>query len=69
MEHSPRAMEAAKAHQGGPVCIVTEVDRRQRVDGYGSWWDVPVAEVSESESVQQAREAYAAYKERESYYQ
>jgi len=68
-EEFSRAMEAAKAHQGGPVCIVTEVDRRQRVDGYGSWWDVPVAEVSESESVQQAREAYVAYKERESYYQ
>ncbi len=68
-EEFSRAMEAAKAHHGGPVCIVTEVDRRQRVDGYGSWWDVPVAEVSESESVQQAREAYAAYKERESYYQ
>jgi len=68
-EEFSRAMEAAKAHQGGPVCIVTEVDRRQRVDGYGSWWDVPVAEVSESASVRQAREAYVAYKERESYYQ
>ncbi|MCY3979100.1 MAG: 3D-(3,5/4)-trihydroxycyclohexane-1,2-dione acylhydrolase (decyclizing) [Chloroflexi bacterium] len=68
-EEFSRAMEEAKAHQGGPVCIVTEVDRRQRVDGYGSWWDVPVAEVSESDSVKQAREAYVAYKERESYYQ
>ncbi len=68
-EEFSRAMAEAKAHQGGPVCIVTEVDRRQRVDGYGSWWDVPVAEVSESESVKQAREAYVAYKERESYYQ
>ncbi len=64
-----QAMEEAKTHQGGPVCIVTEVDRRQRVDGYESWWDVPVAEVAESESVRQAREAYIAYKERESYYQ
>ncbi len=63
-----RAMEAAKAHRGGPVCIVTEVDRRQRVPGYESWWDVPVAEVSDSESVRQARAAYEAYKERESYY-
>ena len=61
-------MEAAKAHTGGPVCIVTEVDRRQRVPGYESWWDVPVAEVSESESVRQAREAYEAYKKRERYY-
>ena len=68
-EEFSRAMEEAKKIQGGPVCIVTEVDRRQRVDGYGSWWDVPVAEVSESESVKQAREAYVAYKERESYYQ
>ena len=63
-----RAMAEAKAHTGGPVCIVTEVDRRQRVPGYESWWDVPVAEVSDSESVRQAREAYEAYKENESYY-
>ncbi len=63
-----RAMETAKAHRGGPVCIVTEVDRRQRVPGYESWWDVPVAEVSESESVRQARADYEAYKEKESYY-
>ncbi len=63
-----RAMEEAKAHRGGPVCIVTEVDRRQRVPGYESWWDVPVAEVSESESVRQAREAYEDYKAKESYY-
>ena len=63
-----RAMEEAKAHTGGPVCIVTEVDRRQRVPGYESWWDVPVAEVSESESVRQARAAYEAYKAKESYY-
>ncbi len=68
-EEFSRALGEAKAHQGGPVCIVTEVDRRQRVDGYESWWDVPVAEVSESESVRQARDAYVAYKERESYYQ
>jgi len=68
-EEFSRAMEEAKGIQGGPVCIVTEVDRRQRVDGYGSWWDVPVAEVSESDSVKQAREAYVAYKKRESYYQ
>ena len=67
-EEFSRAMEEAKGMQGGPVCIVTEVDRRQRVPGYGSWWDVPVAEVSESESVKEARAAYVAYKERESYY-
>ncbi len=67
-EEFSRAMEEAKAHQGGPVCIVTEVDRRQRVPGYGSWWDVPVAEVSEMEAVQAARVDYEANKGRENYY-
>ena len=61
-------MDEAKAHQGGPVCIVTEVDRRQRVPGYGAWWDVPVAEVSEMEAVQAARADYEANKGRENYY-
>ena len=68
-EEFSRAMEEAKTIQGRPVCIVTETDRRQRVPGYESWWDVPVAEVSESESVQSARAAYEDYKKRESYYQ
>ena len=68
-EEFSRAIEEAKTIKGRPVCIVTETDRRQRVAGYESWWDVPVAEVSESESVQSAREAYEDYKKRESYYQ
>ena len=38
--------------------ITIEVDRAQRVPAYGSWWDVPVAEVSDMESVQRAREGY-----------
>jgi 3D-(3,5/4)-trihydroxycyclohexane-1,2-dione acylhydrolase (decyclizing) len=28
------------------------------VPGYESWWDVPVAQVSEMETVQQARALY-----------
>ena len=63
------AIEEAKTISGRPVCIVTEVDRRQRVPGYESWWDVPVAEVAESQSVRDARQAYEDYKQRESYYQ
>ena len=35
-----------------------EVDKEVRVPGYESWWDVPVAEVSEMESVKRAREGY-----------
>ncbi|MCY3780794.1 MAG: 3D-(3,5/4)-trihydroxycyclohexane-1,2-dione acylhydrolase (decyclizing) [Chloroflexi bacterium] len=67
-EEFSRAMAEAKAHQGGPVCIVTEVDRRQRVPGYGGWWDVPVAEVSEMEAVKAARAQYETDKKRENYY-
>jgi 3D-(3,5/4)-trihydroxycyclohexane-1,2-dione acylhydrolase (decyclizing) len=34
------------------------VDATVRVPGYGCWWDVPVAEVSEQSAVQQARAEY-----------
>ncbi len=42
----------------GPVVIHIEADRYQGVPSYESWWDVPVAEVSEEETVRAAREAY-----------
>src|SRR5690606_5739618 len=57
------AILAAQAHTGGPFCIVIETDRRQRVSGYESWWDVAVAEVSTMPGVQQARENYVRSKE------
>ena len=47
--------------------IVIEVDREMRVPGYESWWDVPVAEVSEIDSVRRAREAYDEAVKRERY--
>jgi 3D-(3,5/4)-trihydroxycyclohexane-1,2-dione acylhydrolase (decyclizing) len=47
------------------VCIVVETDRRQRVSGYESWWDVAVAEVSENPHVQKAREEYEEEKAKE----
>ena len=40
--------------------IYVKNDRMEGVPGYDSWWDVPVAEVSESESVQEARRAWEA---------
>ena len=40
------------------VVIAVEVDRYAGVPGYESWWDVPVAEVSEVDSVRAARESY-----------
>lgn len=38
--------------------LYVRTDRYESVPGYESWWDVPVAEVSEMESVQQAREEW-----------
>jgi 3D-(3,5/4)-trihydroxycyclohexane-1,2-dione acylhydrolase (decyclizing) len=44
--------------EDGPVVIHIEVDRYRGVPSYESWWDVPVAEVSEEETVRAAREGY-----------
>ncbi len=48
--------------------VVVETDYNDRVPGYESWWDVPIAEVSELGSVQQARQAYVEGKKRERYF-
>ncbi len=52
-----KALEEARRAEQTTV-IVIEVDKEVRVPGYESWWDVPVAEVSEIEAVKQAREGY-----------
>jgi 3D-(3,5/4)-trihydroxycyclohexane-1,2-dione acylhydrolase (decyclizing) len=46
--------------RGNPTIdvIVVPVDPERRVPSFGGWWDVPVAEVSEQESVKKARAAY-----------
>jgi hypothetical protein len=51
------ALDEARAADGVSV-IVIPVDREQRVGGYESWWDVPVAEVSPLADVQRARAEY-----------
>ena len=48
--------------------IVVETDYHDRVPGYESWWDVPIAEVSELDSVQQAYRHYEESKRRERYF-
>ena len=40
------------------VVVHVETDREARVGSYDTWWDVPVAEVSEDEAVREARRAY-----------
>jgi 3D-(3,5/4)-trihydroxycyclohexane-1,2-dione acylhydrolase (decyclizing) len=42
----------------GPVVVYVEADRYRGVPSYESWWDVPVAEVSEEDGVRAAREIY-----------
>ena len=58
-----RALVAA-ARRSGVSVIVVPVDREQRVGGYESWWDVPVAEVSPLSEVQRARGEYDEGKRR-----
>jgi 3D-(3,5/4)-trihydroxycyclohexane-1,2-dione acylhydrolase (decyclizing) len=49
-------LKSKRASKTSVVVIETAFD--QRVPGYESWWDVPIAEVSEAKSVQLAREKY-----------
>ena len=53
-----RAGLAGARGADGPVVVYIEADRYAGVPGYESWWDVPVAEVSEQDSVRAARETY-----------
>ena len=51
------ALERAK-HEEATTVIVVEVDRYEGVPGYESWWDVPVAEVSDRADVRAVRAGY-----------
>jgi 3D-(3,5/4)-trihydroxycyclohexane-1,2-dione acylhydrolase (decyclizing) len=59
-----RELTAAQSRSGTSV-IVVETAYDQRVPGYESWWDVPIAEVSEVESVRAAREKYVKAREKQ----
>jgi 3D-(3,5/4)-trihydroxycyclohexane-1,2-dione acylhydrolase (decyclizing) len=58
------ALEKCRAQDRVSV-VVVETDYHDRVPGYESWWDVPIAEVSTSEKVQQASRRYEEGKKRE----
>ena len=62
-----QALVAARSIDRTTV-IAVEVDREQRVPGYESWWDVPVAEVSEVDTAQQARAEYEVARKKERYF-
>src|SRR5579885_1991032 len=48
--------------------VYIQNDRYEGVPGYESWWDVPVAEVSEMPSVQAARTDWEAMRAKERYF-
>jgi 3D-(3,5/4)-trihydroxycyclohexane-1,2-dione acylhydrolase (decyclizing) len=59
------ALGAAREHSGGPVVVHVETDRYAGVPSYDSWWDVPVAELSDAPAVQAARTEYEAARTRQ----
>jgi 3D-(3,5/4)-trihydroxycyclohexane-1,2-dione acylhydrolase (decyclizing) len=54
--------------QAKTTVIYIETDRYAGVPSYESWWDVPVAEVSEIGSVQSARKSYEKAVQKERYF-
>ena len=61
------ALESARSSDR-TTAIVIPVDPDQRVGGYESWWDVPIAEISTIEAVTRARDEYVRAKGAERYY-
>jgi len=59
-----QALEANRTETRTTVFVV-DVDRDTRVGGYDSWWDVPVAEISEIASVRDARRTWETMRKRE----
>ncbi len=65
-EFSAALKAAQKTDRTTMIYIVN--DRYEGVPGYESWWDVAVAEVSEMESVQQARKEWEVMRAKERYF-
>jgi len=61
------ALVAARKQDRTSV-IVVETSYDDRVPGYESWWDVPIAEVSERDSVRAARMKYEEARKRERFF-
>jgi 3D-(3,5/4)-trihydroxycyclohexane-1,2-dione acylhydrolase (decyclizing) len=61
------ALAAAKKETRTNV-VVVETSYDERVPGYESWWDVPIAEVSERETVRAARRNYEEARKKERFF-
>ena len=59
-------VEGKKQNRTSVVVIETSYD--QRVPGYESWWDVPIAEVSERDAVKAARRDYEEARKKERFF-
>ena len=66
-EELERALIEARKQTRTSV-VVIETDYGERVSGYESWWDVPIAEVSEIESVRATYKNYSEQKKKEKYF-
>jgi 3D-(3,5/4)-trihydroxycyclohexane-1,2-dione acylhydrolase (decyclizing) len=63
-----QALVKAKNEKRTTVIYIQTVPER-KIAGYGyAWWDVPIAEVSESKSVQKARKNYDEQKKKQRYF-
>jgi 3D-(3,5/4)-trihydroxycyclohexane-1,2-dione acylhydrolase (decyclizing) len=71
---APRTLEELKAalvamrKQARTSVIVIETSYDHKVPGYESWWDVPIAEVSDSLAVKAARKSYEEARKKERYF-
>ena len=61
------ALETAKRNERTTVIYIRN-DRYADVPGYESWWDVPISEVSEMDTVQEARDVWEENRAKEQYF-
>ncbi len=69
--HTADELKAALAgarEQPRTSVVVVETSYDQRVPGYESWWDVPIAEVSERDAVKAARRSYEEARKKERFF-
>ena len=65
-EHGKVLSDAKAApERGGPILIHVESDPLLDAPSSESWWDVPVSQVSDLESTQQAYQTYTDHKSRQ----
>jgi 3D-(3,5/4)-trihydroxycyclohexane-1,2-dione acylhydrolase (decyclizing) len=63
-----RSALAAGRQQKRTAVVVIETSYDEKVPGYESWWDVPIAEVSERDTVKAARQNYEQERKKERYF-